>query len=209
MTDWFDSNASQYKETMGSLVAPFGTSHTTLVSKKVAICKQLCSENNMKIKRILDFGSGLGIALPFFQEYFPEAKIIATDISNEALAKSQEILGTQIDFRIITDTKIPVQSKSFDLVFASGVFHHISKKHRTYWLGEIKRVPRTGGLAVLFENNPYHPVTRWMVSRCPWDKDVDLLSMSETEDLFGRLGFCPIRSQYHLIFPPALPYSDH
>lgn len=194
---------------MESLVAPFGTSHATLASKKVSICKQLCGENNVKIKRILDFGSGVGITLPYFLEYFPDAQIIATDISNAALAKSQESFGTQITFKAITDLKIPVQSNTVDMVFASGVFHHISKEHRTYWLEEIKRMLRLGGLAVLFEHNPYHPITKWIVSRCPWDKNTDLLSISETKNLFGKNGFSPIRSQYHLIFPPGLPYSDH
>lgn len=204
MEQYFDPFVSDYREQMDSLVSPFGSKHSILVAKKIDICAQLGNSFDLDIQRVLDFGSGIGLSLPYLIKTFPQAEIKAVDVSNEALEVSRRSIGDKVDHGLISDREIPLDSESVDLVFCSGVFHHISKNERLHWLKEINRVLRKGGLAVIFEHNPFHPITRWLVSRCPWDKGVELLDMKESMDLFRRNDFYSISFSYHLIFPPGI-----
>ena len=53
-----------------------------------------------------------------------------------------------------------------------------------------------------FEHNPYNPVTRRIVSNCPYDEDAVLLKPSELRTLLSGAGLSVQRQAYCLFVPP-------
>ena len=53
-----------------------------------------------------------------------------------------------------------------------------------------------GGAIVIFENNPFNPVTRKIVNDCPYDKDAILLKPSKLKTLLIDAGLHVCRSAY-------------
>ncbi len=57
---------------------------------------------------------------------------------------------------------------------------------------------------IIFEHNPYNPITRFMVNTCEFDKDAVLLTRKELIKIFINNGFSLIKGKYCLFFPPRL-----
>ncbi len=98
--------------------------------------------------------------------------------------------------------RAPFAGGSFDLVFAVCVLHHVAPgAPRDALVGEMARLARPGGLVAIWEHNPWNPLTRRVVARCPFDRDAVLLSLIETRRLLRRAGLSRIESRYGLFFP--------
>ena len=96
----------------------------------------------------------------------------------------------------------PFAGGSFDLVFAVCVLHHVPPGgQRDALVGEMARLARPGGLVAIWEHNPWNPLTRRVVARCPFDRDAALLSLAETRRLLRRAGLSRVESRYGLFFP--------
>ena len=72
---------------------------------------------------MLDFGCGLGDAMPIYRESFPKARLMGVDISPRAIELCQQKYGNmatfmQGDFRVVP----PV-----DIIIASNVLEHLSQ----------------------------------------------------------------------------------
>lgn len=103
---------------------------------------------------ILDFGCGLGDALPIYRKAFPYAKLIGLDISDEAISicrKNFNHLGEFIagDFRDVPEV---------DIIIASNVFEHLSNDNEI--AAELKKRCKTLYIIVpykeeLEENNEH------------------------------------------------------
>jgi hypothetical protein len=78
-----------------------------------------------------------------------------------------------------------------DLAYCNGVFHHIP-------------LARAGGLFSFWENNPWSLTTRYVMSRCTFDRDAIMLSPPETRSLLRRGGFEVLRTDFRFIFPRKL-----
>jgi SAM-dependent methyltransferase len=92
----------------------------------------------------------------------------------------------------------------FDLAYCNGVFHHIAPGQRLEALALIHGALRAGGLFSFWENNPWSPATRYVMSRCAFDRDAILLSPPEARALLRRGGFQIVRTDFRFIFPRAL-----
>lgn len=68
----------------------------------------------------------------------------------------------------------------------------------------IYRSLRQGGLFALWENNPWNPGTRYIMSRCPLDKDAITLAPPEVRHLLRTEGFEVLKTDFLFIFPRAL-----
>ena len=71
--------------------------------------------------------------------------------------------------------RLPYDDNAFDVAFTSCVMHHVPVPQWGEFVGEMNRVIRPGGIAVVFEHNPWNPVTSRIVSTCPIDADAVLL----------------------------------
>lgn len=175
----------------------FNKSREYFDSYKVKIIKE---NLNKKIKSILDYGSGIGLATKFFLDFFPSAKTYAYDVSDESIKILKENYPN-----INTDQK-EIFNRKFDLITCFGVFHHIHKEERLKYLKLINNMLEETGKFFIFEHNPYNPITRHIVSNCPYDEGVELISMKEFKSYAKKEKLLVCSQGYTLFFPEQLKY---
>jgi len=71
---------------------------------------------------ILDFGCGLGDAMPVYKEYFPNANIVGIDHSQIAIDMSRKKYGSIASFIKGDHNNVPY----VDIIIASNVFEHLT-----------------------------------------------------------------------------------
>ena len=152
--------------------------------------------------RVLEYGCGIGRNIRYLKDAFPDAKIIGSDIANESLAVAREENPT-VDFILERDFSLANDDR-FDLIFVAGVFHHIPADERSEAMVSLRSRLRTGGQLIVYEHNPYNPVTQRIVSTCPYDEGVVLLKPKELSRLMSASGFSVMNTQYCLFVPPSL-----
>jgi SAM-dependent methyltransferase len=91
-----------------------------------------------------------------------------------------------------------------DLAFCNGVFHHIPPEQRAASVSYVFRALSPGGLFSFWENSPWNPGTRYIMNRCPFDKDAITLSPPEARRLLQAAGFEILRTDFLFIFPHIL-----
>jgi SAM-dependent methyltransferase len=150
-------------------------------------------------RRILDFGCGTGKSCAKLAEVFPGAQVVGADLSAEALRHARTTFGSdRVTFENIGD--LP-RLEPFDLCYINGVFHHILPDERQQTLAMIRDVLRSGAHLALFENNPWNPGTRMVMSRIPFDRDAIPLSHLETRNRVKEAGFT-VRATRFLFYMP-------
>ena len=79
--------------------------------------------------------------------------------------------------------------------------HHVPPPDRARFSSELARVVRPGGIVVVFEHNPFNPLTRLAVARCDFDEDAVLLSPRRTVELLEGAGLRSVEQRYVILFP--------
>lgn len=154
-----------------------------------------------RVDSILDFGGGIGASVPYFRRYFPDAALTCLDVSDRSLEMARERHGNEAKFVPFDGTRIPFDRDSFDIAFASCVFHHIEEASHSTSLRELERVVRPGGHLFVFEHNPFNPLTRHAVNTCSFDENAVLISGRRMRRALDEAGFCDVRLRYRLFFP--------
>ena len=168
---------------------------------KVKILKALTSKKENI--NILEFGCGIGRNLFYIKQYFPKANIFGFDISEKSLTVAKKIDDSFVLINNIERLKEKYLNH-FDIIFIAGVYHHIPPKDRNKNTAILLTLLKDGGKLLLFDHNPYNPITRRLVSTCEFDKDAVLLTLNEIKQLFKKNHFKVIFSKYTLFFPPKL-----
>lgn len=145
-------------------------------------------------KRILELGAGQGWASCVVKRYFPDAEVIATDISPYAVAsvpKWERVFNTRIDDSYACRSyDIPEPDRSLDSVFCFAAAHHFVAHRRT--LSEIARVLVPGGHCFYFFEPSCQPVwyrlARYRVNRKRRDVPEDVLMYSTIEKIAHEVG---------------------
>ena len=153
---------------------------------------------------ILDFGAGVGTSVPFMRKYLPLSEITCLDISRRSLAIGQARWGEQARFQHFDGERIPLVDASIDIAFAACVFHHIPDREHLGLLREFRRVLRPGGMACIFEHNPYNPLTRHAVNTCPFDENAKLIPARAMRSKLTAASFGRIAIRYRIFFPAPL-----
>lgn len=99
---------------------------------------------NLKGKRILDIGCGAGETSVFFAKN--GAKVVACDISYEMLNVAKKLAKkhqTKLETVQCYSHKTPFKNKSFDIVYAANLLHHVISDNT---LKEINRILKDGGI---------------------------------------------------------------
>jgi len=97
-----------------------------------------------------------------------------------------------------------VPEANFDLVYTSGVFHHVPVPQRPATFAFLRDVLRPGGMLAVWENNPWSLPARYVMSRIPFDRDAVMLSARRVRELARAQGFQVLRTDYLFIFPASL-----
>jgi ubiquinone/menaquinone biosynthesis C-methylase UbiE len=106
-------------------------------------------------ERVLDIGCGTGEGALFLTREFPQARVRGVDISEEMVRVAQSKVGLdpegRIVFKVADAADLPFETDSFDLV---------AQLNMPPFFGEIARVLRPGGYAIvaasLGERTPFY-----------------------------------------------------
>ncbi|WP_298791666.1 class I SAM-dependent methyltransferase [uncultured Campylobacter sp.] len=151
---------------------------------------------------ILEYGCGIGRNLPYIARVFRKSSIFGFDISKESLEIAKQ---NNKEISIIeSEEKLMRYNGCFDVIFIAGVYHHIEPSLRNDITLNIFKLAADNCDVIVFEHNPYNPLTRYMVSTCEFDNDAVLLSKRELQTIFMQAGFKKNASAYTLFFPPIL-----
>ena len=118
------------------------------------------------------------------------------------IAKSRGV--EHLEYLHFDGLDLPKPDNSFEIAFASCVFHHIPSSEHIQVMQEIRRVLVPGGLFVIFEHNPWNPLTRHAVNTCPFDEDAVLISAPALRKRMHSAGFSDVDINYRIFFPGAL-----
>jgi SAM-dependent methyltransferase len=200
--DLFDQYAAAYEEALSNALAPSGESREYFAEGRVAWVARCLAETTQRVGSILDFGCGDGATTPLLLQTLNAKSAVGVDVSAKSLeiARKQHA-SAQIRYEAIGEFQLAAE---MDLAYCNGVFHHIAPAQRAEALAIVHRALRAGGYFSLWENNPWSLATRYVMSRCAFDREAIMLTPPEARALLRDGGFAILRTDFRFIFPRAL-----
>lgn len=196
----FDDFVYEYNNILSNQVKFFDSNGSYFAEYKIQEVSRILE---IKPGKILDYGCGIGRSFEFFKRFFPEAELYGMDSSGESLNYSRK----NYPYVYILDTeKILEHKHSFDLVFVSNVFHHINHKDHSSEINLIYNLLKSNGELIVFEQNQYNPVTKYLIKKCPFDKNANLIKKNIMTKIIEESGFCVKKASYSLFFPSKLRF---
>lgn len=204
MNSEFDSYAGNYEEALARGIAVSGEGASFFARGRIAWLAKCLRERNVSVTRVLDFGCGVGNATPFLFELLNVKSVIGVDLSEESLEVARRShRHLTVDYRLTHDYR---PDGSVDLVYCNGVFHHIHETERPSAMQYVADCLRPGGLFAFWENNPWSPAARLVMSRIPFDRDAVMVWPQGARSLLRRAGLEPRSTDFLFIFPRPLRF---
>ncbi len=199
----FDAYAAQYEEALNEGLSVSGEGPEYFAQRRIEwTAKVLPNLDN--IDSILDFGCGVGIATPLLQGFIRPGMVVGFDPSTAAIERAKrDFPGSSTRFIATTQD---IHSNHFDLVYCNGVFHHILPSNRDAAFETVYRSLKPGGWFAFWENNPWNPGTRYVMSKIPFDRDAIVISPSQAQSLLKKAGFEITRLDAWFLFPRFLSW---
>lgn len=193
----FDQFSSDYSGKLNEALGGLGKIDSAVSSKLTIIRRLLTERSENKVNRILDFGCGTGLLSKHLSHV--AHSVYGIDPSFDSLKNSVAPKTNRVTY---TGRQLPFTNNAFEAVVASCVFHHIQPELRKSAVSEIYRAIEPGGKFIIFEHNPWNPLTRWVVNRCEFDEDAILLKLGESRALMNEAGFENVIGKYFYAVPP-------
>jgi SAM-dependent methyltransferase len=200
----FDAYVDEYEAQHAQSVRLSGEDTDFFAAYKATEAARLMAAASVQPRRIMDFGAGRGNCVPHLQAAFPDASLTALDVSARSLIHCAARAIRPLETVCYEGKTLPFEDARFDLVFTACVFHHIPQADHIRLLAEIRRTLTREGRFVLFEHNPWNPLTRHAVATCPFDANAVLISAPEMRRRFRAAGFSDIALRWTLFFPAIL-----
>jgi SAM-dependent methyltransferase len=196
----FDKYADSYESDIADALSFVGQDPAFFLELKANAIVDLVRETlgDPSRARILDVGCGHGELDGYL---IPSvAELHGVDVA-PAMVERAALTNPSARYVAYGGGRLPFDDTSFDLAFASCVLHHVPPPEHLSFVAEMIRVVRPGGLVTILEHNPLNPLTRVVVSRCPFDEEAILLPMSEAAALLRRGGLDRLGRSYIVFFP--------
>jgi SAM-dependent methyltransferase len=201
----FDQFADEYTATHAANIRLSGEDPEYFARYKIEeVRRRWDARGRAEPQAILDFGTGIGNALPHLRKLFPTSRIVGLDVSEKSLAVAGRRFPGAAELIAYDGAAIPLPPAGFDLVFSACVFHHIDAAEHVGIFGQLRALLKPDGLMAIFEHNPVNPATRHIVATCPFDANAVLLSSGELKRSQSEAGFRGIEVAYTGFFPGAL-----
>jgi len=203
----FDAYRKSYRDTVNEAISFSGIDADFFTKVKAARLVSLLSEKigDPKELSVLDVGCGVGTYHPLLRGRI--GRISGVDPSGECIEEAR-CSNPDVAYIHYDGNVLPFANGEFDASFAICVMHHVPPAQWSSFASEMARITRPGGLVVVFEHNPYNPLTRRAVSTCPFDADAVLLTRKTTIQHFRDAGLENVDGRYILTVPaidgPAL-----
>ncbi|HUQ98889.1 MAG TPA: class I SAM-dependent methyltransferase [Gemmatimonadaceae bacterium] len=198
----FDSFADNYSEALKAGLSVTGETQEYYAAERVRLTARRVLNTRTKIDRVLDFGCGQGSSTPLLLEELGASSAVGADVSDGLLEIARMKNNDSRVSYISTDELQTVEQ--FDCVYMNGVLHHVPAPDRIMAVLQVYNALRPGGLFALWENNPWNPGTRYVMSRIPFDRDAIMLDIPESQSLLKEGGFEMISTDTLFFFPRLL-----
>lgn len=154
--------------------------------------------------RILDFGCGIGNAAAVLSRVFPNTDVLGVDVSSKSLEiASDSYASLGVRFAHLSGFDEP---ERYDLIHCNGVFHHVPIEQRAEAMRTVFKALRPGGYFSLWENNPWHPVVRYIMNHAEIDQDAVMVWPRTARGLCREAGFRVLATDFLFVFPRILKY---
>lgn len=117
----------------------------------------LGGNKNIRDYMVLDYGCGDGKYFSYFKQFFMEENIYGVEISQIRINRCMKI-GWKNVYLLSKKEKLPFKDNFFDMINFDQVIEHIPKREIGFYLSEIKRVLKPGGIIILM--TPNYPIKR-------------------------------------------------
>ena len=199
MAAQFDRHSADYETAVERAIAFAGQAHDVYLEAKARKLLELAHRRlGAEPVAALDVGCGIGLVERHLSGSF--ASLHGVDVSEPMIARARETVP-EADFRVSAPDRLPYDDARFELTFTVCVLHHVDQREREALLAEMRRVTRPGGLVVVFEHNPWNPLTRKVVRSCEFDQGVRLLPRREVAAALRVAGLEVTDAEY-LLFSP-------
>lgn len=198
----FDQYAAEYDAALARGLSLSGEDKSYFAEGRIVWLAGLLKQFDERPQHCLDFGCGIGSAAPFLFSLLDAEQVTGVDVSPTSLALARRIIASDRARFLQLDAYQPCEE--IDLAFCNGVFHHIPGPERKPAVAYVHRALRPGGLFALWENNPWNPGTRLVMSRIPFDRDAVTVSAPQARRLLVTAGFEILRTDFLFIFPKML-----
>lgn len=200
----FDAYAARYDEALAAGLSVTGEDKDYYARGRMQwLAERLRALGAYEPATVLDFGCGLGASTPLFLDVLGASRVVGVDVSDGLLDRARDAFATESRVRFATIAMHDAPA-SADLAFVNGVFHHIAPAERAAALQYVRRTLRPGGWFAFWENNPWNPGTRYIMSRVSFDENAITITPPEARRLLGGAGFNVIETDFLFIFPRAL-----
>jgi SAM-dependent methyltransferase len=201
-TPEFDQYASEYDEALAQGISVSGEDKDFFAQGRVAWLARCLKRLGEQPASVLDYGCGTGAATPFLHEVLAINSHLGVDVSPQSIEIARRAHSSpRAHFSLVNEYQ---PAGRMDLAFCNGVFHHIPLAARADAVTFVHRSIRPGGWFAFWENNPWNPGTRYVMSRIPFDRDAITLSPPEARRLLRAGGFEVMRTDFLFVFPRML-----
>ncbi len=148
----------------------------------------LAQANLQNGQMILDLACGTGTLSIGIKRRFPESKIYALDIDDEILQMAREKAekrNLEILFEQGYSDNLPFENKTFDRIFSTLSFHHLTHERKINTLLEVRRVLKPNGEFHLADYGLPRNKRQFVLSK--FVRAIDGKETTE-DNLRGRLG---------------------
>ncbi len=198
----FDSFAANYGEILDETIRFAGEGSAYFDAYKLRCLRQWCMAPDTK-GPVLDFGCGTGSLAGLVAQAFPQVTVHGHDVSRKSLEEARSKSGALPNLSFFGQLPDEV---FYDLIYSANVFHHVSPSSRPDLLRSLGQRLTPGGRIVIFEHNPWNPLTRYVVKTCPFDKGVTLISRPAFVKLARGVAMDVVHSRYIVFFPSFLRF---
>ena len=201
----FDRYANNYEKALQQGLSVSGESAEYFARARIQwLRKQLgrLPGSSLAVESAMDFGCGTGNSVAYLLSELNVKHVVGIDTSEQSLVQARERYAENDATFVTAEAYKP--TSSLDLVFCNGVFHHIPVALRADAADFVYRCLKPNGLFAFWENNPWNPGTRIVMSRIPFDRDAITLSIPESKRLLKQAGFETIQVDTCFYFPRFL-----
>lgn len=204
MSQEFDKFSENYEQVLSEGLHVTGYDSNHFVTAKLNKLRSLNPSLVDAPINFLDYGCGQGTMCEGMHRFFPKAHYCGVDVSAEMIRRARmkyEGLGI-FDEIHSADWK----QRSYDIIFAAGVFHHIPHDKHEIILNELTGLLAPAGKIIIWEHNPVNPFTRKIVRDCPLDEDAVLIPSGQMKRLLVNAQLCRTRIMFTTFFPKFLNF---
>ncbi|MEP6999464.1 MAG: methyltransferase [bacterium] len=198
----FDRFDTSYEEALARGVSATGEDAEFYLQERVAWFGKALAARGVSATRVLDFGCGTGNGAQFLLTLPGAREVVGIDVSDGLLARARAEHGSrQVHFENVATHNA---DGTYDVAYCNGVFHHIPPAERAGAVAVVHASLKSGGLFAFWENNPWNPGTRYVMSRIEFDRDAITLSPPDARRLLTSGGFDILGTTSRFFFPHVL-----